>query len=129
MATKILSSDGGGIRGVIPALVLDYIEKTSGRAIADLFDVIAGTSTGGLIALGLTCPDPEGRPKFTAKEVAAIYEDEGDRIFPHEVFGRVRQFFDEKYPDDGLNAVLAEKLGDVRLSEALTQLIVTAYDI
>ena len=47
MPTKILSIDGGGIRGVIPATVLDHVEKTVGRPIAELFDVIAGTSTGG----------------------------------------------------------------------------------
>jgi patatin-like phospholipase/acyl hydrolase len=112
MPTKILSIDGGGIRGVIPATVLDHVEKTVGRPIAELFDVIAGTSTGGLIALGLTCPG-----------------DAGARIFPRELFGRIRQFFEEKYPDDGLNEVLEERLGDARLADALTSVIVTAYDI
>ena len=129
MATTILSIDGGGIRGVIPATVLDYIEKTVGRPTAELFDLIAGTSTGGLIALGLTCPGGDGRPKFSAEEVVSIYVDDGERIFPRELFGRIRQFFEEKYPDDGLNEVLEERLGDARLSEALTSVIVTAYDI
>jgi patatin-like phospholipase/acyl hydrolase len=82
MPTKILSIDGGGIRGVIPATVLDHIEKTVGRPIAELFDVIAGTSTGGLIALGLTCPGDAGRPKFTAEEIVSIYVDDGARILP-----------------------------------------------
>lgn len=129
MPTKILSIDGGGIRGVIPATVLDYIEKKSGRPIAELFDVIAGTSTGGLIALGLTCPGANGGPKLSAEEVVSIYVDEGERIFPRELFGRIRQFFEEKYPDDGLNEVLEERLGDARLGDALTSVIVTAYDI
>jgi patatin-like phospholipase/acyl hydrolase len=129
MPTKILSIDGGGIRGVIPATVLDHIEKTVGRPIAELFDVIAGTSTGGLIALGLTCPGDAGRPKFTAEEIVSIYVDDGARIFPRELFGRIRQFFEEKYPDDGLNKVLEERLGDARLADALTSVIVTAYDI
>jgi patatin-like phospholipase/acyl hydrolase len=65
MPTKILSIDGGGIRGVIPATVLDHIEKT-----------------GGLIALGLTCPVDAGRPKFTAEEIVSIYVDDGARILP-----------------------------------------------
>jgi patatin-like phospholipase/acyl hydrolase len=129
MPTKILSIDGGGIRGVIPATVLDHIEKTVGRPTAELFDVIAGTSTGGLIAQGLTCPGEAGRPKFSAEEVVSIYVNDGARIFPRELFGRIRQFFEEKYPDDGLNEVLKERLGDARLGEALTSVIVTAYDI
>jgi patatin-like phospholipase/acyl hydrolase len=49
---KILSIDGGGIRGLIPALVLAEIETRTGKAVADCFDLIAGTSTGGILALG-----------------------------------------------------------------------------
>ena len=54
---KILSIDGGGIRGLIPALVLAEIEKRTGRAVADCFDLIAGTSTGGILALGFARDD------------------------------------------------------------------------
>jgi hypothetical protein len=53
---KILSIDGGGIRGIIPAVVLAEIERRTGRPIADLFDLIAGTSAGGILALGLSIP-------------------------------------------------------------------------
>ena len=129
MATKILSIDGGGIRGIIPALVLDHIERTVGHPTAELFDTIAGTSTGGLIALGLTRPGDGGRPKFSAAEIADIYVRSGPKIFPHEVFGRIRQFFEEKYPDDGLEEVLRDELGDATLGDALTNVLVTAYDI
>jgi uncharacterized protein len=129
MATKMLSIDGGGIRGIIPATVLDYIERKVERPIAELFDVIAGTSTGGIIALGLTCPGEDGRPKFTAEEVVALYEQNGPKIFPHEIFGRVRQLVDEKYSDAGLEAVLNDELGEARLKDAMTSVIVTAYDI
>ena len=52
----VLSLDGGGIRGLIPALVLAEIKKTTNKKITDLFDIIAGTSTGGILALGL-CKD------------------------------------------------------------------------
>jgi Patatin-like phospholipase len=50
----VLSIDGGGIRGIIPAIVLNYIEERTGKWISDMFDLIAGTSTGGILALGLT---------------------------------------------------------------------------
>jgi uncharacterized protein len=129
MATTILSIDGGGIRGIIPAVVLAEIERRLDSPTASLFDVIAGTSTGGLIALALTRPGDDGRPRLSADDVVALYEQNGARIFPHEVFGRLRQLVDEKYSDKGLNEVLDEQLGDARLKDALTDVIVTAYDL
>ena len=57
---RILSIDGGGIRGVIPAMILARIESLTGKPIAELFDLIAGTSTGGILTLGLTKPGPDG---------------------------------------------------------------------
>ena len=55
---RVLSIDGGGIRGLIPALVLAEIERRSGRRVFELFDLIAGTSTGGILACALCAPDP-----------------------------------------------------------------------
>lgn len=59
---KILSIDGGSIRGLIPALVLAEIETRTGKTVADCFDLIAGTSTGGILALGFARGDGSGRP-------------------------------------------------------------------
>ena len=56
---KILSIDGGGIRGIIPATILSYIEDKTQKPIANCFDLIAGTSTGGIIALGITMNRPD----------------------------------------------------------------------
>lgn len=126
---KILSIDGGGIRGLIPALVLKRIEGRTGKPISDLFDVIAGTSTGGILALGLTCPGKGGRPRYTAADLAEMYVQEGATIFPHELLGRVRQLFEPKYSSRGRDEVLAQRLGQARLKEALTEVLVTAYDI
>lgn len=125
----ILSIDGGGIRGVIPALVLSRIEELTGRRIAELFDVIAGTSTGGILALGLSCPGEDGAPRFKAAELAAMYRQEGRTIFPHELCGKFRELFGPKYPARGRHKVLAERFGQARLSEALTEVIVPSYDI
>src|SRR5437763_10829280 len=77
----ILSIDGGGIRGVIAALVLAEIERRTGRPIADLFDLVAGTSTGGILAVGLTIPDGDGRPKYSAEDMVRLYEAHGAEIF------------------------------------------------
>ena len=62
-AFKVLAVDGGGIRGIIPALVLAAIEEQTHRQIFELFDLVAGTSTGGIIALGVTKPGPGGADK------------------------------------------------------------------
>src|SRR4051794_36540756 len=63
---RILAIDGGGIRGILPAMVLSDLERRTNRPIIDLFDLIVGTSTGGLVALALSCPDAEGKPRHTA---------------------------------------------------------------
>ena len=77
---RILSIDGGGIRGIIPAMVLAEIEERTRVRTADNFDLIAGTSTGGILALGLSRPD-EGNPQFTAADLANIYRERGEEIF------------------------------------------------
>ena len=66
---RILSLDGGGIRGLIPALVLAALEQRTGKPTAQLFDLIAGTSTGGVLALGLTRPGPGGKPLYRADDM------------------------------------------------------------
>ena len=70
---KILSIDGGGIRGIIPALVLAEIEKRTDKPISACFDLFAGTSTGGILSLGLTKADTFGRPEYSAADLAEIY--------------------------------------------------------
>lgn len=125
----ILSIDGGGIRGIIPAIVLNYIEQETDKPIADLFDVIAGTSTGGILALGLTKPGEDGRPALTALDLVELYERRGEEIFPPSRFAFIRQLNEEKYSAEGLERALREKLGDTRISEAIAEVIVTAYDI
>lgn len=129
---RILAIDGGGIRGLIPALVLADIERRTGRPTAECYDLIAGTSTGGILACALTRPGEGGKPFFTAEEVAALYESEGPKIFHRSLRKRVTSLdgnIDERYDDDGLNTALAEFLGDTRISQALTPVLITAYDI
>ncbi len=66
---RVLAIDGGGIRGLIPALVLAELERCAGRPIAQLFDLIAGTSTGGILACALGKPGPP-----SAQELAALFD-------------------------------------------------------
>uniref|UniRef100_A0A453T4D2 Patatin n=2 Tax=Aegilops tauschii subsp. strangulata TaxID=200361 RepID=A0A453T4D2_AEGTS len=75
----VLSIDGGGVRGIIPATILAFLEEKlqeldgADARIADYFDVVAGTSTGGLMAAMLTAPNAHGRPLFAAKDGNKFY--------------------------------------------------------
>jgi predicted acylesterase/phospholipase RssA len=124
---RLLAIDGGGIRGLVPALVLAELERRTGRRTAELFDVIAGTSTGGLIACGLARPDP-----LSAAALAEAYVEEGPQIFRASLLKRIFSvggLADERYEDSGLVATLRRRLGETRLSETTTEVFVTAYDI
>lgn len=129
---KVLSIDGGGIRGIIPAMVLAEIERRTGRATSQLFDLVSGTSTGGILALGLTKPGQGGEPEYSAKRLIELYETEGDKIFSIPVWHRIHSaggVAEEKYPAKGIEGVAREYFDDVRLAEALTEVLVTAYEI
>lgn len=136
MATpiKVLSIDGGGIRGIIPAMILQRIEQETGRPIAELFDLIAGTSTGGILALGLTVPRAANskEPKYSAAELVALYDREGENIFDRTVWHTLRSGWgigDERYPAKGLETVLEKYFGTTKLSDAVTEVLVTAYGL
>jgi uncharacterized protein len=125
---RILSIDGGGIRGIIPAKVLVRIEELTNRPIAELFDVIAGTSTGGILALGLTCPGADGRPKHAASDLVALYVNRGAEIFTRSWFTEEERMVAPKYRETQLEQVLAEYLQDARLKDAVTRVTVTSYE-
>jgi patatin-like phospholipase/acyl hydrolase len=129
---RVLSVDGGGIRGIIPALVLADIERRTESRIASLFDLVAGTSTGGIIALGLTKPTGAGRPAYTAAEIAELYSNKGKTIFSNTILHQLSSacgLLDEKYPSAGLEQVLHDYFGEARLRDALTDVFVPAYAI
>ncbi len=128
---KILSIDGGGIKGIIPATVLAYIEERTGRHIASLFDLIAGTSTGGIIALGLTKPGADGSPAYTARDGVELYVREGPNIFSRPWWRKLPffQLFEERYASGPIEGVLERYFGATHLKDALTEVIVTAYEI
>jgi predicted acylesterase/phospholipase RssA len=154
---RVLAIDGGGIRGIVPATILAELERRlAPRAIADVFDLIVGTSTGGILALGLTVP-VAGRPKHTAEQLLGLYVSEAEVIFPgggpqtltQHVFGTrdpgawfrdpvellVRRSSEReetsgaRYPLAGLEDVLARYLGDGPLADAVADVVVTSYDV
>lgn len=140
ISCRVLSIDGGGIRGIIPAMVLKEIEDRTRKTskldirISDLFDLIAGTSTGGILALGLTFPDPAkpGRPKYSAQDLLDLYLKDKEKIFGEDrrdssvidhVLGRP---YRNKYksPD-----VFHEKFGDEKMSCCLKNVMIVANTI
>lgn len=129
---RVLSIDGGGIRGLIPALVLAEIEKRTGKRIAEMFDMIAGTSTGGILALGLALPDEDGKPKYTAQDLANLYEENGHIIFSRSTWKKISSVsgvVDEKYSQEGIEEVLKRYFGNTNLSETIADVLVTSYDL
>lgn len=132
---RILSIDGGGIRGVIPAKVLIALEerlKNRGvtKPLHELFDMIAGTSTGGIIAAGLVKP---GKPLKPA-DLLALYRDKGGKIFEETTWRKISSgggLTDEKYAAAPLEGYLKESFGDARLSgvKSGAELLITSYEI
>lgn len=129
---RILSIDGGGIRGVIPARILTELEKIAGKPICELFDLLVGTSTGGIIALGLVRPNGEGKPSHRAEDLVRLYEDFGPAIFRRSLLRIVANWgslLEEKYPTEYLKKVLDDYLGETRFDQALKPVMVTSYEI
>lgn len=130
----VLSIDGGGIRGIIPAMVIHYLEMQTGHPALDLFDLVAGTSTGGIIGLGLALPSAthSHQPRFSAKELADLYAQRGSAIFHRSFWRRLRSLggiFDETYNVAALEQTLNDYFGDSTLGELRMPAMVTAYDI
>jgi uncharacterized protein len=124
---RILAIDGGGIRGLIPARVLAEIERRCGRRAGELFDLVAGTSTGAIIACALTKPEP-----LAAERIARIYLEEGPEIFSRSLLKRITSvegLLDERYESDGLLTSLRRHFGAARLADAKPAILLTAYDL
>ena len=132
MAFKILSIDGGGIRGIIPAVVLAELERVTGQPASSLFDLIAGTSTGGILALGLAKPNENGLPQYSAQDLVGLYESDGAKVFSRSLLHgllALGSLTRAKYSSTGLEQVLSKYFGETMLSEALTGVVVPSYDI
>lgn len=125
---RILAIDGGGIRGIIPATILASIEERTGKPISQMFDLIAGTSTGGILALGLTKPDASGKPEYTAQMLCDLYKQNIPRIFsnPQSWWGNL---ITPKYRSFAFQEVLKEAFASYRLKNCLTDVLIPCYDI
>jgi patatin-like phospholipase/acyl hydrolase len=149
---RILSVDGGGIRGLIPASVLVEVESMlqaeagPDARLADHFDLMAGTSTGGLITGLLLLPEgaaagdiaADPRPALGAQDVVDFYLDKADLLFRRSRWDRIRRWgalTDERYGNDGFEQAMVDMLGprrvladDVRVSQLLRPTVIPTYN-
>ncbi|KAG0567202.1 hypothetical protein M758_7G162200 [Ceratodon purpureus] len=139
----ILSFDGGGVRGIMSCVMIEYLESklqslegSEDVRIADYFDEIAGTSTGALVACLLVAPDPvTKRPRFSAKDCTNFYLQHSAQVFPQDsgLFSSVKSWITRlkgpKYSPAGLESILKEVFGDLKLTETFKPVIVPSYDI
>lgn len=128
----VLSIDGGGVRGIIPARILQEIEERTGKPISELFDMIGGTSTGAIVAGSLVTPDPKDpkKPKFSAKDVLKFYHDLAPKVFPEIRFKLLRKLSSSAlYDPKPFEDALLDNFGDLQMKDTLTSLLIPVTDI
>jgi hypothetical protein len=130
VAFKILSLDGGGIRGVLAAQMLLNLQKRLGKPLNQYFDLITGTSTGSMLAAALVLGIPE-------QKMVDLYRMQGKIVFPYTDPLDVKRlpvmleygFLGPKFSDRGLKTVLQDLLGEKKLADvSKSKLLITSYD-
>jgi hypothetical protein len=123
MTRRILCIDGGGIKGVFPASFLYTIEESLGSSVADYFDLIVGTSTGGIIALGLGLG-------LSANDLLRFYQERGPAIFNRNgKVGWIRHLLRAKYNPEPLRRALTAAFGSRQLGDSRKRLVVPSFNV
>lgn len=125
---RILSIDGGGIKGVFPAAYLAELERRflGGRAVTEYFDMIAGTSTGGIIALALA-------KGMSSKDAMEIYTKRGRTIFPKPkklggFLQKIRWVTNVKHNQRVLRNELFDVFGEMHIDDAKVRLVIPSFE-
>ena len=138
---KILSIDGGGIRGIIPGQILVHLERLlqekSGdpeARLGEYFDFMAGTSTGGILICLLLAPSSKDnrKPRYSARQAVDLYLKHGEKVFDLDIWQIItsgKGVLDEKYNEKALVKLLDQYFKKERLSDLIKPCIITAYDI
>ena len=117
---QILSLDGGGLKGLFTAGFLTRWEESENTRIVEHFDLITGTSTGGIIAISLGLG-------FSAREIRDFYLEEAEAIFPPSILGGLRHWTGVKYSSEGLRRALEKRFGTKRLGDSRSRLVIPAF--
>lgn len=138
---KVLSIDGGGIRGILAGEILATLEKklqqksnNPDARLSDYFDLLVGTSTGGILTCLYLCPDGtnKNRSRFSARQAVDLYIQNGNNIFKtsfRQKIVSIDGISEEKYPAKELELLLQKEFNNVKLSQLLKPCLITAYDI
>ncbi len=128
----------GGIRGIITCIILRYIEeqlqyydKPSAK-LGDYFDLVAGSSTGGLIASIILCPDETRKAKYSIQKGLELYAEKGGDIFQVSFWEKLVNPFgllNERISQDSLQKNLNDFFGNLELKELIKPCLITSYDI
>ncbi len=144
-----LYTHGGGMRGIIPAMIMQRMEERTGLAMVDMVDIFSGPSTGSILNAALNIPHPhqKDRPKYKALHLVRFYEREGRRIFPQDALREFRGFIHDfnnrvtkikaldwimskgHYDPTTLGKSLRALYGRTRLADSLKSLIIPVYNI
>ncbi len=129
----ILSLDGGGVRGIITAKILSMLEGLMGCKVSEKFNCITGTSTGAILAAGLSKPrrDKPSEAQFWAGDILEMYRKKSKLIFSRSLWHKIRTlwgFWGPKYPKQGLEKTLEERFGHTRIHESVCDLIIPAWN-
>lgn len=120
---QILSLDGGGLRGMFTAAVLAFLEEDHGVRVVDHFDLVAGTSTGGIVALGLGLG-------MSPRQILEFYTEHGHGIFRNRSKLRgARHWIRSKYSARPLRGALTEVFGDRLFGESTKRLVIPSYNL
>jgi predicted acylesterase/phospholipase RssA len=120
---QVLALDGGGVRGIFTAALLAGLEEDAGRPVLDHFDLVVGTSTGGIVALGLGAG-------LTPREILDFYLSENRRIFANRLgWPLTRRPFAAKYRPKRLEAALRRTFGDMLLGESVVPLVIPSFNL
>lgn len=142
----IISIDGGGVRGIVPAAVLAYLEKKIQEIqkddrikIGNLVDFVAGTSTGSIITAAMLIPEDSCQrkvkracPKYKMDEIVQMYFDMGDQVFEKKFWHQLKTvwgLFGPTFPASNIEPLLLKELGHYKLSDLIKPMMITGYDI
>jgi patatin-like phospholipase/acyl hydrolase len=132
----ILSMDGGGLRGIVPVLILQKIEAMTGKKVQDMFHLLAGTSTGGLIACALSVSDDGTKPLYNLQDIADIYIKRGKEIFPpapkdlyQKLIDKVDSIFAPNFNPKGLDNVLVQMFDKRTMRNCMVPVMACSYDL
>ncbi|APR97834.1 patatin-like phospholipase family protein [Wolbachia endosymbiont of Folsomia candida] len=130
MTKFILSVDGGGIRGIIPAIILAEIERKTNKPISQIFDLMAGTSTGGIVVAGLCKKDGKGKLQYSASDLVELYKEYGSYIFKSSFLRKAITWLNgAEYSNKNIELVLDKYFGEMTLADVTNNLLLTSYDI